>query len=97
MSKQVETSMAGAAEAAIKSEWYCNAAEAVIPDEFQPPVPAAHPLRDVTICMLVLHDGRTVLGSSRMQGADGKDVAIHRSLARRDAMARAADLMDAAG
>jgi len=44
-------------EAEIASEWYINGATGVVPDEFQPPVPAGHPLDMLTICVLILRNG----------------------------------------
>jgi len=49
-------------EAQIESEWYINAADGVVPDDFQPPVPAVHPLRQITICVLVLKNGFKLVG-----------------------------------
>lgn len=49
-------------EAEIASEWYINAADGVVPDEFQPPVPADHPLRQITICVLILRNGHKIVG-----------------------------------
>lgn len=49
-------------EATIESEWYINAGTGVVPDDFQPPVPVDHPLRQVTICVLILKNGFKIVG-----------------------------------
>lgn len=49
-------------EAAIASEWYINAGAGVVPDNFQPPVPVNHPLRLITICVLILRNGYRIVG-----------------------------------
>ena len=48
----------------IDSEWYFNAGDAVIPDGFQPPVPALSPLYLLTLCVLILKNGFTVTDTS---------------------------------
>ncbi len=48
-------------EAEIASEWYINGGDAQA-DDFQPPVPANHPLRLLTFCVLILHNGCKVVG-----------------------------------
>ena len=54
-------------EARIDSEWYIKGGDAPVND-FQPPVPARHPLRRLTVCMLVLKDGSVVIGESFFPG-----------------------------
>lgn len=73
-------------EAEIASEWYINAGAAVVPDSFQPPVPADHPLRLLTICVLVLRNGFTVTGESACVSSANFDADIGRSVARSNAV-----------
>ncbi|HST44500.1 MAG TPA: Gp49 family protein [Luteimonas sp.] len=75
-------------EAAIGSEWYINGATGVVPDEFQPPVPADHPLRLLTFCVLVLRNGFTVTGESACASPENFDVEIGRKIARQNAVAK---------
>lgn len=70
----------------IQSEWYFNAGEAVVPDDFQPPVPANHPLELLTICVLVLRNGFTVVGHSACVSAENFDADIGRRVARANAV-----------
>lgn len=75
-------------DAAIASEWYINAGAAIVPDDFQPPVPAVHPLNQLTLCVLVLRNGFTVVGTSSVVSPDNFDAAIGRQVARRNAVAQ---------
>lgn len=72
-------------EAEIASEWYINGGDAPA-DAFQPPVPANHPLRRVTICFLVLHNGYVVTGESACVSLDNFDEATGRKAARDNAV-----------
>lgn len=47
----------------IESVWFAVAAEGVKSDGFQPEVPADHPLRDFTLCHLVMDDGWVITGT----------------------------------
>ena len=62
----------------ISSEWYINAGDSVIPDSFQPPVPAQHPLRLLTFCVLVLKNGFTVTGESACASPENFNAEIER-------------------
>lgn len=73
-------------EAAIASEWYINAGAAIVPDDFHPPVPAAHPLNQLTICVLVLRNGFTIVGKSAVVNPANFNAEIGRQVARRDAV-----------
>lgn len=73
-------------EAAISSEWYINAGDAIVPDEFQPPVPAAHPLRLLTFCVLVLRNGFTVTGESACASPENFNAEVGRKIARENAV-----------
>lgn len=73
-------------EASISSEWYINAGDGVIPDDFQPPVPAKHPLRLLTFCVLVLDNGFTVTGESACASPENFDPEIGRKVARQNAI-----------
>lgn len=73
-------------EAAIASEWYIVAAEGVPADDFHPPVPAEHPLRQLTICVLVLKNGFTVEGTSACASPENFDRELGRKIARRNAV-----------
>ena len=73
-------------EANISSEWYINAADGVVPDEFQPSVPANHPLRCLTFCVLVLKNGFTVTGESACVSPENFDAELGRKIARQNAM-----------
>ena len=73
-------------EANISSEWYINAADGVVPDEFQPSVPANHPLRCLTFCVLVLKNGFTVTGESACASPENFDAEIGRKIARQNAV-----------
>ena len=75
-------------EAEIASEWYINGATGVVPDDFQPPVPAGHPLDMLNICVLVLRNGTKVVGINH--GAI--DPAAHKAgRGRQDARAQAVE------
>ena len=69
----------------IASTWYINAGEGVIPDGYQPPVPANSPLYLLTICVLVLRNGFTVIGTSACASPENFDTEIGRKLAYEDA------------
>lgn len=72
--------------AAIASEWYINGATGVVPDAFQPAVPAGHPLELLTICVLVLRNGFTVTGISACASAANFNEEIGRGVARQNAV-----------
>lgn len=72
-------------DAAIESTWYMNLGESMVPDNFQPPVPADSPLRLVTICALVLRNGFTVVGKSACADPAEFDEATGRRVAPEDA------------
>ena len=73
-------------EAEISSEWYINGGTGVVPDGFQPPVPAEHPLRLLTFCVLVLRNGFTVTGESACASPENFDAEIGRKIARQKAI-----------
>ena len=73
-------------EAAIASEWYINAADGVPEDDFHPPVPSNHPLRQLTICVLVLKNGFTVTGESACVSPENFNAEIGRRVARENAI-----------
>ncbi len=75
-------------EAEIESEWYINAGSGVVPDDFQPPVPASSPLRLLTFCVLVLRNGFTVTGESACASPENFDEGIGRKIARQNAVAK---------
>ena len=77
----------------ISSEWYINAGDSVIPDSFQPPVPAQHPLRLLTFCVLVLKNGFTVTGESACASPENFDAEIGRKIARQNAVQKIWPLM----
>jgi hypothetical protein len=79
-------------EAEISSEWYINGGDAQ-PDEFQPPVPAQHPLRLLTICVLVLRNGFTVTGESACASPENFDAEIGRKIARQNAVNKVGPLL----
>ena len=70
----------------IASEWYFNAAEAVPTDEYHAPVPAVHPLRQLTICVLVLRNGFTVTGESACASPENFDRELGQKIARENAV-----------
>lgn len=71
----------GRAESAgVRSTWFIDAASGVIPDSFQPPVPDEHPLRQITICVMVLADDSCVVGSANVTGDVGMELAFSRAL-----------------
>lgn len=80
-------------EANIESEWYINAGEGVVPDDFQPPVPTSHPLRLLTFCVLVLKNGFTVTGESACVSPENFDAEIGKKIARQNAVAKVWPLM----
>ena len=73
-------------EASIASEWYMNVGEAMPEDEFQPPVPSYHPLRQLTLCVLVMDNGFTVTGESACASPENFDPDIGRKVARANAI-----------
>lgn len=73
-------------DAAIESEWYINAGDAIKPDGFHPPVGAANPLRLLTFCVLILKNGFTVTGESACASAANFDDEIGRRIARKNAV-----------
>lgn len=73
-------------EAEIQSIWYINGATGVVPDDFQPPVPAEHPLRLLTICVLVMRNGFTVTGESAVASPANFNAEIGRRIAKENAM-----------
>ena len=77
----------------IASEWYINAADGVVPDCFQPPVPARHPLRLLTFCVLVLRNGFTVTGESACVSPENFNAEIGRKVARENAVAKVWQLL----
>lgn len=80
-------------EANIVSEWYINAGDGVVPDSFQPPVPDEHPLRQLTICVLVLKNGFTVTGESACASPENFDAEVGRKIARQNAVEKIWPLM----
>ncbi|WP_136474543.1 Gp49 family protein [Pseudomonas sp. DG56-2] len=77
----------------IESEWYINAATGVVPNDVQPPVPADHPLRLLTFCVLVLRNGFTVSGESACASPQNFDAEIGKRIARENAVAKVWSLM----
>ena len=75
-------------EAEIASEWYINAGSGVVPDAFQPPVPAKSPLHLLTFCVLVLRNGFTVTGESACASPENFDAEIGRKIARQNAVTK---------
>ena len=84
-------------DAAIVSEWYLNVGDAMPfagdgkeyqlpPCETQPPVPRDSPLRNVTLCVLVLRNGHTVHGIGACVSAANFDETIGRRVARENAV-----------
>lgn len=73
-------------DANIESEWYINGATGVVPDAFQPSVPAGHPLELLTFCVLVLKNGFTVHGYSACASPENFDAKIGRDIARKNAV-----------
>ena len=80
-------------EANIASEWYINAGDGVVPDDFHPPVPANHPLRLLTFCVLVLKNGFTVTGESACASPENFDAELGKKIARQNAVAKVWPLM----
>ena len=77
----------------IDSEWYFNAGDAVIPDGFQPPVPALSPLYLLTLCVLILKNGFTVTGESACVSLENFDADLGRKIARQNAVQKIWPLM----
>lgn len=75
-------------EAAIASEWYIIAADGVPHDGFHAPVPARHPLRQLTFCVLVLRNGFTVTGESACASPENFDAELGRKIARQNAVGK---------
>ncbi len=80
-------------EANIASTWYINAGEGVVPDDYMPPVPANHPLRLLTFCVLVLKNGFTVTGESACASPENFDAEVGRKIARANAVNKVWPLM----
>jgi len=80
-------------EANIASEWYINGGTGVVPDGFQPPVPADHPLRLLTICVLALRNGFTVTGESACASPENFDPDLGKKIARANAVNKCWPLM----
>jgi len=72
-------------EAAIASEWYIIAADGVPHDGFHAPVPARHPLRQLTFCVLVLRNGFTVTGESACASPENFNAELGARIARDNA------------
>lgn len=82
----------GDVDGAIDSTWCFTAAEGCLgaersgtPHWLQPPVGASSPLRLLTICVLVMRNGFTVIGESACASAANFDPDIGRRLAINDA------------
>ncbi len=80
-------------EANIASTWYINAGDGVNPDSYMPPVPANHPLRLLTFCVLVLKNGFTVTGESACASPENFDAELGRKIARANAVQKIWPLM----
>lgn len=80
-------------EAEIASEWYINGGTGVVPDAFQPPVPADHPLHRLTFCVLVLRNGFTATGESACGSPENFDAEIGRKIARQKAVEKVGPLL----
>ena len=80
-------------EANIESEWNAIAADGIPHDDFHAPVPAVHPLRQLTFCVLVLRNGFTVTGESACASPENFDVEIGRKIARKNAVEKIWPLM----
>ena len=74
-----------ALQAEIVSAWYINGATGVVPDDFQPAVPADSPLSLLTICVLVLRNGFTVHGVSACASPENYNKEIGERIARENA------------
>ena len=72
-------------ESVINSIWYINGATGVIPDNYQPPVPSGSPLELLTICVIVLKNGFTVLGASACASPENFNEEIGRKIAKENA------------
>lgn len=79
-------------ERIIESTWYVNGSN-MPANVFQPAVPAKHPLCQLTICVLVLKNGFTVVGQSACASPDKFDAVKGRWLARKDAVRQVWPLM----
>lgn len=77
----------------IESEWYAIAADGVPSDDFHPPIPARHPLRQLTFCVLVLKNGFTVTGESACASPENFNVELGRKIARQNAVNKIWPLM----
>lgn len=80
-------------EANIASTWYMNVGDAMPANDFQPPVPATHPLRLLTLCVLVLRNGFTVVGKSACASPENFDQEMGGKIAREDAIRQCWPLM----
>lgn len=77
----------------IASEWYINAADGVVVDDFHPPVGAESPLRLLTFCVLVLNNGYTVTGESACVSFENYNEEIGRKIAKQNAIQKIWPLM----
>lgn len=68
----------------IASVWYMTGDQMPV-DDYQPPVPAQHPLRLLTICVVVMRNGFTVVGTSACASPANFDAQIGKELALADA------------
>lgn len=71
-------------EEIITSEAYFNAAEALNKQGDYPP--KGHPLTLLTICVLVLRNGFTIVGKSACASPENFDAELGRKIARQDAV-----------
>lgn len=69
---------------AVSSIWYINGADC-IPDNYQPPVPANHPLSLLTFCVIVLKNGFTVTGESACVSPENFNAEIGKEIAFKNA------------
>lgn len=74
------TFISRAEPAGVRSIWFIDAASGVIPDSFQPPVPDEHPLRQITICVMVLADDSCIVGSASITGEPGREAAFSNAM-----------------
>ena len=77
----------------IASQWFFIAGEMIKSDDFHPPVPANHPLNQLTFCVLVLKNGFTVTGESACASPENFDAEIGRKIARANAVQKIWPLM----
>jgi hypothetical protein len=75
-------------QTAISSVWYANAAESIVPDDFQPPVSADHVLTRVTLCYIVTVNGHTLVGVNACVSAKEWDPVKAKQLAYEQAEAQ---------